>query len=126
MKCARCGRLIRKEEIRSHLGQSLCEDCTMDILSPPRACDPWAVRAAQTYLRGKEKSAAMTERQQEIVAFIKKKGRARAEDLEKKFGMSFQELQRELVTLRHMEILRGLREAGYVHYILFEENQETG
>lgn len=126
MKCTRCGRPLKRDEICSHLGQSLCEDCYMDALSPPRACDPWAVHAAQTYLRGKEKSAAMTELQRGIVGFIKKKGKAQAEEIEKEFGMSFQELQRELATLRHMEILRGLKEEGRVYYTLFEENRETG
>ena len=107
------------------MGQSLCEDCYMDALSPPRACDPWAVRAAQTWLRGKDKSAAMTERQRRIVALIRHKEKAQREEIDGEFGMSFQQLRRELAALRHMEILRGLREDEKVYYILFEENRET-
>ena len=126
MKCTRCGRPIRKNNIRSHLGQSLCEDCYMDALSPPKACDPWAVHTAQTFLRGKDKATMMTERQRGIVAFIKKNGKAQAEEIERAFAMSVQELQREVATLRHMEIVRGLREEGKVYYTLFEKKGETG
>ena len=32
----------------------------MDILSPPKACDPWEVRSAQTFLKGKDKLATLT------------------------------------------------------------------
>ena len=39
--------------------------------------------------------------------------------------MSFLQLQRELATLRHIELLTGLREEGKGYYILFEENRET-
>lgn len=28
-------------------GRTVCEECLMDILSPARTCDPWAVRSAR-------------------------------------------------------------------------------
>jgi hypothetical protein len=94
----------------------------MDALSPPRACDPWAVRAAQTYLNGKEKTAVLTDLQRRIIRFIQERGKAEGEPMEKELGLTSWQLRRELATLRHMEIVRGLREKGRVYYALFEEN----
>jgi hypothetical protein len=94
----------------------------MDALSPPRACDPWAVRAAQTHLRGKKKAAVLTDLQQRIVGFIQERGKAEGEAMEKALGLTPWELRRELATLRHMEIVRGLREKGHIFYTLFGQN----
>jgi len=126
MKCTQCGRPLKRGEIRSHLGQSLCEDCYMDALSPPRGCDPWAVHAAQTYLKGRDKSAMLTDLQRGIVGFLKETGKAEAKDIEKQLGVSAQQLRRELATLRHMEIVRGFKGEGRVYYTLFEEKRKTG
>jgi recombinational DNA repair protein (RecF pathway) len=43
VQCARCGKKIEKQQCYEYRGSALCEDCYMDILSPPKACDPWAV-----------------------------------------------------------------------------------
>ena len=39
--CERCNAETEADEIREHLGQSVCEDCYMDLLNPPKSCDPW-------------------------------------------------------------------------------------
>jgi hypothetical protein len=125
MKCNRCGRsLHKKDEVYSHLGQSLCEDCYMDALSPPLGCNPWAVRSAQTYLKGKEKTAVLTDLQRRIIRFIQERGKAEGELIEKELGLTSWELRRELATLRHMEIVRGLKERSRTYYTLFEEDRE--
>jgi len=96
----------------------------MDALSPPRACDPWAVRAAQTSLKGKERGAVLTDLQRRIIGFIQKRGKAEGEAIEKELGLTSWQLRRELATLRHMEIVRGFRKKGRVYYALFEEDRE--
>jgi predicted HTH transcriptional regulator len=92
----------------------------MDVLSPPKACDPWAVRSAQTSLRGKNRLTVLTDRQKQIVQFVEENGEATAEEMTMAVGISQQELAREFATLRHMEILRGFRKEGKIYYILFE------
>jgi hypothetical protein len=49
IQSARCGKEIEKSRVYEHRGNVYCEDCYMDILSPPKACDPWAVYSAKTH-----------------------------------------------------------------------------
>jgi hypothetical protein len=46
MKCERCKTAVVKGEQKALHGQTLCEDCYIDLLSPLRVCDPWAVYSA--------------------------------------------------------------------------------
>jgi hypothetical protein len=39
MQCQRCQREITEDESFTHLGQTLCEDCYLDIRQPVKACD---------------------------------------------------------------------------------------
>jgi hypothetical protein len=43
VKCERCGRELSTDDNYQHLGETLCEDCYIDIRYPAKACDPWAV-----------------------------------------------------------------------------------
>ena len=122
MKCSRCGKNIVKTEPYTYHGRSLCEDCYMDALNPPKGCDPWAVHSAQTFLKGKDKSATLTEIQQEIIRFVREQGKATAEEIAAEVGLSQEQLLREFATLRHMELLRRQRSENGVYYALFEKN----
>ncbi len=107
--CERCGKEIEEQQSYEHLGRIYCEDCYMDILSPPKACDPWAVYAARTSLQGEDKFSVLTPLQCRIVAFIKEKGEASAQEIMDALNLTEQEFKREFATLRHMEVLRGQR-----------------
>jgi hypothetical protein len=48
MDCSRCNSHIEEGESREHAGQTLCEDCYLEVLNPPQACDPWAVHLAKS------------------------------------------------------------------------------
>lgn len=98
----------------------LCLEYKDNCAIPPKACDPWAVRSAQTYLRGKDRLAGLTDFQKQIVQFIQKRGEATAEEIAMAFGVSQQQLIRDFATLRHMEILGGFRKEGKICYTLFE------
>lgn len=50
LACEKCGKRIEEHQRYEHLGRSYCEDCYTDILSPPKACDPWAVYLARSSL----------------------------------------------------------------------------
>ena len=43
MKCERCKTVIAEGEEKELYSQILCEDCYMDLLSPAKGFDPWAV-----------------------------------------------------------------------------------
>jgi len=91
----------------------------MDILSPPKACDPWAVHSAQTFLKGKDKLSTLTPLQLTIVNYIKKKGEATLEELIQNLNLTEQALRREFAVLRHMEVLRATIKEGKILYLLF-------
>ena len=91
----------------------------MDVLSPPKACDPWAVHSAQTFLKGKDKLATLTPLQLRLVNYLKQKGEATLEELIKNLNLTEGESRREFAVLRHMEILRATKRGDKVYYLLF-------
>jgi recombinational DNA repair protein (RecF pathway) len=119
IQCTKCGKKIEKQQSYEHQGRVLCEDCYMDILSPPKACDPWAVHSAQTFLKGKDKLSMLTPLQQRIVNTLQKKGEATLEELMENLNLKEEELRREFAVLRHMEILRATKKDGKILYVLF-------
>jgi hypothetical protein len=73
MKCQRCNREITEEQGYTHAGETLGEDCYIDIRFPAKVCDPWAVYSAtrtreQAGLKGIE---GLSDLQKEIYTFVK-------------------------------------------------------
>jgi hypothetical protein len=121
MQCQRCQREIPEDESFLHLGQTLCEDCYLDIRQPVKACDPWAV-----YLAGRSRDSVgavgtegLTELQKAICEFVQGRGKVTAEELTDHFGLSGTELQSQVAVLRHCELLRGQKEADKVYIVPF-------
>jgi predicted transcriptional regulator len=112
MNCDRCGEPIQAGEEMEHYGQTLCEDCYIQALSPARACDPWAVRAAQSLSQMDESYATLSATQANILQALEETGGAEAEVIAERLGMKMPELSRELATLRHMEKVRGEMREG--------------
>jgi hypothetical protein len=107
MECARCSAPIPEGEEREHLGRVLCEDCYMDVLSPAKACDPWAVHSAKSF--GKEFGGTfeLTAVQRKLLDILKETGGVPPEQLVERLNMSPLDLEREIAALRHMEKVRG-------------------
>jgi hypothetical protein len=118
-QCTRCGKQVEKPRCYEYQGNLFCEDCYMDILFPPKACDPWAVHSAQTFLRGKKKLSTLTPLQLKIVNYIKENGEATIEEIIKNLNLTEDELRREFAVLRHMEILGATKKEGKICYRLF-------
>jgi hypothetical protein len=121
MKCQRCQREITAEDSFTHLGQTLCEDCYLDIRNPTRTCDPWAVYAAT---RARESAGltgveGLTSLQQAIYAFVKNRGRTSAAEIMTKFNLTPSDFQSELSVLRHCELLKGQKEGDKVVIVPF-------
>jgi predicted transcriptional regulator len=91
----------------------------MDILSSPKACDPWAVHSAKTFLRGKDKLSALTSLQKDILSYIRKKGEATIEEMMENLNLPEDTLKREFAVLRHMEILKATKKRDKIFYLLF-------
>jgi hypothetical protein len=121
VKCQRCQRDIPEDETFNHLGETLCDDCYMDVMSPAKACDPWAVYSAtrtreSAGLKGEE---GLTDAQREIYEFIKSRGRVTAAEVMSRFSISQQELEKVVATLRHCELVRGQKEGDKVFLVPF-------
>jgi len=111
VECDRCGENIENGEERELHGQTLCEDCYMDILSPAKACDPWAVHSAKSFSKEGGSNVAVTETQLKILKVLKETGGAEPEVILERLQMKPSDLEREFATLRHMEKVRAeLRE----------------
>jgi hypothetical protein len=107
MNCERCGQPIPDDEEMDYYGETLCEVCYMHALSPARACDPWAVRSAQSLSKLSEDYAQLSDTQSRILQVLEETGGAEAEIVAAQLEMRLTDLQRELATLRHMEKVRG-------------------
>jgi late competence protein required for DNA uptake (superfamily II DNA/RNA helicase) len=121
MKCNRCHCDIPDGESFTHLGETLCDDCYMDAMSPAKPCDPWAVYSAtrtreSSGLKGEE---GLTPLQKEIYEFIKNKGRVTAAEVMTNFNMKQRDLENQVATLRHCELVRGQKEGNKVYLVPF-------
>ena len=109
MQCDRCGDTIDPGEERRHHSETLCDDCYMDVLSPTRICDPWAVRHAQAC--GSDETI-LTATQQKIIKILTETGGILLTDLAARLNLKEKELERDLAALRHMEKIKARPENG--------------
>lgn len=121
MKCNRCGREIQEGDSYTHLGETLCEDCYLDMRLEVKACDPWAVHSATRFREssGFEGVEGMTELQKAIYELVKRKGMVTREEVIENLNLSEQEMQTQLATLRHCELVKGHKEGDKVYLIPF-------
>ena len=121
MKCDKCGDAIQDGEHRELHGQTLCEDCYMDALSPLRACDPWAVYSAKSFIKKATGEPELTARQTQILHILRETGGADVNTLLERLQIKLSELEREIASLRHMEKVRGELREGKKVLCLWEE-----
>ena len=107
MQCERCKAVIAEGEEKELYSQILCEDCYMDLLSPPKACDPWAVYSAKSLAKQEGRELELSPRQVRILALLRERGPLEPEDLSEILQIKVTDLERELAALRHMEKARG-------------------
>jgi hypothetical protein len=126
MKCNRCGCELSADDSFQHLGKTLCEDCYIDIRYPAKACDPWAVYSATKAREtvGLEGTAGLTELQRAIYEFIRRNSKVTREQLIENFNLTEADLQSQLATLRHCELVKGRKECNSVYLVPFDYNEQ--
>lgn len=77
----------------------------MEALTPPKACDPWAVHLAKSE-KGKGQ-LTLTLNQQRLYDLVREKGKISFPEAAKALGWTEAEVRREFATLRHLELLRA-------------------
>jgi len=83
----------------------------MDALSPARTCDPWAVHSAKR-LAEEQGRVELSAVQEKIVEVLRQSGGIEPDALAERLGLKFEDLQREIAALRHMEKVRGELRGG--------------
>ena len=112
MKCDKCKENIDEGEERELYGRTLCEDCYMDMLSPTKTCDPWAVYSAKSFSNTYGSNVRLTEIQSKILQILKETDGAELITLYEKLQIKPSDLEREIAALRHMEKIRGEMREG--------------
>jgi hypothetical protein len=107
MKCDRCGTAIPENDEREHNGQTICEDCYMTVLSPAKACDPWAAYCAKSFSEKTGSREDLTDLQARILQILEETGGVVQQELARRLDLSVEDFERELAALRHMEKLRA-------------------
>jgi hypothetical protein len=94
----------------------------MTLLSPPKACDPWAVKAASGSFKTKGDAVATLQGSEKaLYELVRTVGRLRSEDAPARLSLTPDEVRRAFSVLRHMELLRGDRRPdGGSDFVLFE------
>jgi len=116
MNCDQCKAHIKKGDEREHLGKILCEDCYMEVLSPAKPCDPWAVYAAKSMT---DDRSQLTNLQKKILAVLQETNGIELESLASRLDLHLRDLERELSTLRHMEKIRATQKDNKKVFLLW-------
>lgn len=122
INCARCGDEIQEGDDYQHRGKTLCEDCYIAALQPPKSCDVAAVASAKKHREttGQTGTEGLTLLQKEIYSYIKQKGKATGTELAGKFNLPAWELEKQLAILRHCELTRAHKEGDKTVFVTFD------
>lgn len=121
MICERCKEAIPEgDETFDYYGKTLCEDCYIGAVQPPRPCDPAAVSSAQStrVMLGQTGTQGLTPIQKRIYEFIKEKGKVTKEEIAAGFELPPWELEKQFAVLRHCELVRGFKEDNKIYMTL--------
>ncbi|SHE51531.1 hypothetical protein SAMN02745218_00397 [Desulfofundulus australicus DSM 11792] len=121
MKCTRCQEEILPQDSYDYYGQTLCEDCYIAALQPPKPCDPTAVASATATRKqlGQTGTAGLTPLQQKIYAYIKEKGKVTKEEVASFLNLPPWELERQFAVLRHCELVKATKEGQQIFLTLW-------
>lgn len=121
MICDRCKEEIPEgDDAFDYYGKTLCEDCYIGAVQPPRSCDPAAVSSAQSTraMLGQTGTQGLTPMQKRIYEFIKEKGKVVREEIAASFELPPWELEKQIAVLRHCELVRGFKEDNKIYMTL--------
>jgi hypothetical protein len=120
MLCERCQEEIPAGEKFNHAGQTLCEDCYMEVISVPKTCDPMAVRSARLAREqlGHTGTDGLLPIQREIYNYLRDRGKATRDEVGKHFGLDAKELEKNFSVLRHCELVKGRKEGDTIYMVL--------
>jgi hypothetical protein len=106
--CERCAAEVPADEVIVHGGREVCEDCAMNLMSPAKACDPWAVKMATGSFETKgDAVATLRGLEKRLYELVESEGRVPWEDAPARLETTRERVERAASVLRHMELLRS-------------------
>jgi hypothetical protein len=119
VQCQGCGCDVPEDDCLISEGKTLCEDCYMDAGQRIKVCDPWGERSKLIFREshGLTGTEGLTDLQKRIYEFIKARGKATREDLQKELELKPRELENEFAILRHCQLLKGKKEGDVVYLV---------
>jgi len=122
MECSRCKTALGSEAAVSNGAEVVCEDCLMDLLSPAKACDPWAVKLAKGAMAtSAEGDRSLRGLEKDLLELVRARGAVPKPAAPGLLEARPAEVERAFSVLRHMELLRARRvEGGAPEYVLFD------
>jgi hypothetical protein len=122
MKCDKCEDDFPEDELFPQGKQQLCDNCLMDMMSPAKACDPWAVKAATSSMKSKADGIReLRGLEKKVYELIVEKACIPLEELPALCQTTPKEIERAISVLRHMELLRAaMREDRGKNIVLFD------
>ncbi|WP_018086972.1 hypothetical protein [Desulfurispora thermophila] len=126
MQCQHCqAEIPAGEDHFDYYGKTLCEDCYVSAVQPPRPCDPTAVSSAlatRQMLR-QTGTQGLTALQQDIYNYIKEKGSVTKQQLYEYFNLAPAELEKQFAVLRHCNLVRGYKEGNNIFLTLMNKGE---
>ena len=121
VKCDQCGLNLEENQVNHFQGKILCEDCSFELMNPPKVCDPLAVSSTLSIRKqlGQIGAEGLTELQKKIYDKVAKSGKISREELIKSLNLTPEEMEREFAILRHCELLRAFKEDKNVYFAKF-------
>ncbi len=122
MLCEKCGEDITGEEVFRYADQNLCEDCYIEAISVPKACDPLAVRSARLTREGLGQAGTdgLLPVQIKIYNYLQEHGRATREKIAEELQLEPRELEKHFSILRHCELVKGMKEGNIIYMTLMQ------
>jgi hypothetical protein len=121
VKCDQCGLNLEENQVNQFQGRVLCEDCCLELINPPKVCDPLAVSSTLSVRKqlGQTGTEGLTDLQKKIYETVAQRGKISQEELTSRLNMTPAEMEREFAILRHCELLRAFKERNIVYFAKF-------
>jgi hypothetical protein len=120
-KCQICGCELSEESSYMFKGAILCEDCHMEETHPVMTCDPKAVYSAKVLGQSDRHSGkdSLDSLQKALYKFVTDKGKGTLQEICATFNLSPVRAQNQLAILRHLELIKGKKEADNTYIVPF-------
>ncbi|HHT46587.1 MAG TPA: hypothetical protein GX004_04740 [Firmicutes bacterium] len=125
MQCQICGAKIAKDEVFTYGDKLLCEDCYIEMISTPKACNPMAVRSARLTREklGHKGTEGLLPIQKQIYEYIKANKEIPREEAAVHFQLSPPEMEKHFAVLRHCELARAFKKDDTIYVTLMDADE---